>query len=245
MVKIRLQRHGRKKKPYYHIVVADVRSKRDGRIIEDLGRYNPINATTKVTIKTDRVIHWLKTGAQPTDTVRSILKKEGVLYRMHLIGWGKSEEEINTAIDAWKASKGETTPKTGTEEKRARLKAEEEAYKKSQVEKAKASEAAAITAAEAAKAASVAAAAQAEAAEVAETAEEVATEAPADEATEVAEATEVVEEAPVAEAAEEVAEVAEEVVEEAPVAEAAEEVATEAPADEAAESAEGEENKEA
>jgi len=223
LVKIRLQRHGRKKKPYYHIVVADVRSKRDGRIIEDLGRYNPINATTKVTIKTDRVIHWLKTGAQPTDTVRSILKKEGVLYRMHLIGWGKSEEEINAAIDAWKASKGDTTTKTGTEEKRARLKAEEEAYKKSQVEKAKAAEAAAIAAAEAAKAASVAAAAQAEAAEVAET-------------TEVVEVAEVAEVAPVVEAAAEAAEVAEEVATEAPAEEA-----TEA----SAEAAEGEENKEA
>jgi len=239
LVKIRLQRHGRKKKPYYHIVVADVRSKRDGRIIEDLGRYNPINATTKVTIKTDRVIHWLKTGAQPTDTVRSILKKEGVLYRMHLIGWGKSEEEINAAIDAWKAAKGDTSAKTGTEEKRARLKAEEEAYKKSQVEKAKAAEAAVIAAAEAAKVASAAAAAQAEAAEVAEVAEtpEVVEATEVAEAPEVAEATEVVEEAPAVEAAAEVVEAVEEVATEAP--------AEEAPAEEAAESTESEENKEA
>jgi small subunit ribosomal protein S16 len=231
LVKIRLQRHGRKKKPYYHIVVADVRSKRDGRIIEDLGRYNPINAVTKVTINTDRVIHWLKTGAQPTDTVRSILKKEGILFRMHLIGWGKSEEEINTTLDAWKASKGDTTVKSGTDAMRARLKAEEEAYKKAQVDKVKAAEAAAITAAEEAKAAAIAAAAQAEAAEAAE----------------AVEATEVAEEAPVAEAAAEVAEAVEEVATEAPAEEAAaEEAATEeAPAEEATESAEGEENKEA
>ncbi len=225
MVKIRLQRHGRKKKPYYHIVVADVRAKRDGRIIEDLGRYDPVNATTKVTIKTDRVIHWLKTGAQPTDTVRSILKKEGILYRVHLLGWGKSEEEINSTIDAWKASKGDKTVKTGTEEMRARLKAEEEAYKKSQVEKAKAAEAAAIAAAEEAKAAAAAAAAQAEAAETAA-------------------ATEVTEEAPAEEAAAEVTEATEEEATEAPAEEA---TANEAPAEEApaAESAEGEENKEA
>ncbi len=222
MVKIRLQRHGRKKKPYYHIVAADVRAKRDGRIIEDLGRYDPVNATTKVTINTERVIHWLKTGAQPTDTVRSILKKEGILYRIHLMGWGKSEEEINATLDAWKTAKGDKKTLTGTEEMRARLKAEEESYKKAQVEKAKAAEAAAIAAAEEAKAAAAAAAAQAEAAEVAE-------EAPAAEA-----ATEVAEEAAeVAEAAEEV--VAEEAVAEAP--------AEEAPAAEA--DAEGEENKEA
>ncbi len=224
MVKIRLQRHGRKKKPYYHIVVADVRAKRDGRIIEDLGRYDPVNATTKVTINTDRVIHWLKTGAQPTDTVRSILKKEGIMYRIHLIGWGKSEVEINSTIDAWKASKGTNTVKTGTEEMRARLKAEEEAYKKSQVEKAKAAEAAAIAAAEEAKAAAAAAAAQAEAAETA--------------------VSEVAEEAPAEEAAAEVTEAAEEVASEVPAEEAA---AEEAPAEEApaAESAEGEESKEA
>jgi small subunit ribosomal protein S16 len=228
LVKIRLQRHGRKKKPYYHIVAADVRAKRDGRIIEDLGRYDPVNAVTKVTINTDRVIHWLKSGAQPTDTVRSILKKEGVLYRIHLLGWGKSEEEINATIDAWKATKGNTTAKTGTEEMRARLKAEEEAYKKSQVERAKAAEAAAIAATEKAKADAIAAAAQAEAAETAE----------------VAEAADVAEEAPAVEAAAVVTEAAEEVATEAPAEEAATE---EAPADEApaADSAEGEENKEA
>lgn len=216
MVKIRLQRHGRKKKPYYHIVAADVRAKRDGRIIEDLGRYDPVNATTKVTLNTERVIHWLKTGAQPTDTVRSILKKEGIMYRIHLMGWGKSEEEINTTLDAWKAAKGEKKTITGTEEMRARLKAEEESYKKAKAEKAKAEEAAAIAAAEAAKAAEAEAAAQAEAAEVAE-------------------------EAPAAEAAtEEVA--VEAATEEAPAAEAP---AEEAPATEADADAEGEENKEA
>jgi small subunit ribosomal protein S16 len=218
LVKIRLQRHGRKKKPYYHIVAADVRTKRDGRIIEDLGRYDPVNATTKVTINTERVVHWLKTGAQPTDTVRSILKKEGIMYRIHLMGWGKSEEEINATIDAWKASKGDTKAKSNIEEMRSRLKAEEEAYKKAQVEKAKAAEAAAIAAAEEAKAAEAAAAAQAEAAES---------------ATETVEASEAT--AEVAEAVEEVA--TEAAAEEAP--------AEEAPAEEAAESAEGEENKEA
>lgn len=138
MVRIRLQRHGRNKKPYYHIVAADVRSKRDGRIIEDLGRYDPVGAENKVNLKTERVIHWLKTGAQPTDTVRSILKKEGILYRIHLMGWGKSAEEIEATLAAWQASKTKGNVVSSVQAKKDRLKAEEENYKKTQAEKAKA-----------------------------------------------------------------------------------------------------------
>lgn len=186
MVKLRLQRHGRKKKPYYHIVAADVRARRDGRIIEDLGRYDPVNAVTKVTLNVDRVVYWLKTGAQPTDTVRSILKKEGVMYRLHLMGWGKSEEEINATIEAWRASKGDAKAKSSIEQKRDRVKAEEEAYKKAQAEKAKAeaerieAEKAAAQAAKEAAEAAQAAAAEAPAEEPA--AEIAAEEAPAEEA---------------------------------------------------------------
>jgi small subunit ribosomal protein S16 len=138
LVRIRLQRHGRKKKPYYHIVAADVRSKRDGRIIEDLGRYDPVGAENKVSLKTERVIHWLKTGAQPTDTVRAILKKEGIMYRIHLMGWGKSAEEIETTLAAWHASKAKSNTVSSIQAKKDRLKAEEENYKKAQAEKAKA-----------------------------------------------------------------------------------------------------------
>lgn len=228
MVKIRLQRHGRKKKPYYHIVAADVRAKRDGKIIEDLGRYDPVGSVTKVTLKTDRVIHWLKTGAQPTDTVRAILKKEGVMYRIHLMGWGKSEEEINTTLEAWKNAKGTKVAKTGAELMRERLKAEEESYKVTQAEKAKKAEEAAKRAAEAP------------------------AEAPAEEAVEAAaEETAVVEATEANEAPEEVAaseETAEEVVAEAeaPAEEAlAEEAAAEEATEEAAEEASDEENKEA
>jgi len=138
LVRIRLQRHGRKKKPYYHIVAADVRSKRDGRIIEDLGRYDPVGAENKVSLKTERVIHWLKTGAQPTDTVRAILKKEGVMYRIHLMGWGKTSEEIETTLAAWHASKAKSNAVSNIQAKKDRLKAEEEQYKKTQADGAKA-----------------------------------------------------------------------------------------------------------
>jgi len=77
-VKIRLARHGAKKRPFYRIVVADNESPRDGRFLENVGTYNPLRDPVEVTLKTDRVQYWLQQGAIPTDTVRSILKKKGV-----------------------------------------------------------------------------------------------------------------------------------------------------------------------
>ena len=82
-VKIRLKRMGSKKRPFYRIVVADSRSPRDGRFIETVGTYNPLVAENQVTLKEDRVLAWLADGAQPSDTVRNILSKEGVLKKFH------------------------------------------------------------------------------------------------------------------------------------------------------------------
>lgn len=133
MVRLRLQRHGRKKRPYYYIVAADQRSARDGRIIEDLGRYNPLLPTDQVSINTERALYWLETGAQPSDTVRSILKREGILYRAHLRRWGKSEDEIEVAINEWKAENdGKTVEGKASrrEQLKANLKKEEEEYNK-------------------------------------------------------------------------------------------------------------------
>ena len=79
MVKIRLRRMGAKKRPYYRIVVADSRSPRDGRSIEEVGTYNPLTDPPEVTLKTERIQEWIKNGAQPTDTVRGLLKKAGAL----------------------------------------------------------------------------------------------------------------------------------------------------------------------
>ena len=76
-VRIRLARHGAKKKPFYRIVVADSESPRDGRFLENVGTYDPAYDPAKITIKTDRVRYWMDQGALPTDTVRSLLKKEG------------------------------------------------------------------------------------------------------------------------------------------------------------------------
>ncbi len=79
MVKIRLRRMGAKKAPYYRVVVADSRYPRDGRFIEEIGTYDPTRLPAKISIDADRAREWIKTGAQPTDTVRALLKKVDVL----------------------------------------------------------------------------------------------------------------------------------------------------------------------
>jgi small subunit ribosomal protein S16 len=77
--KIRLQRHGAKKRPFYQVVIADERSRRDGRFIENLGYYDPTKNPAIIKLNVEKVISWLDKGAQPTDTVNQILKKEGIL----------------------------------------------------------------------------------------------------------------------------------------------------------------------
>ena len=79
MVKIRLRRMGAKKAPYYRIVVADARSPRDGRCIEEIGTYNPLTNPAAITVDVEKAQTWIKNGAQPTETVRSLLKKAGAL----------------------------------------------------------------------------------------------------------------------------------------------------------------------
>lgn len=79
MVKIRLRRMGAKKSPFYRIVVADSRSPRDGRFIEEIGTYDPLAEPAEIKVNAERAEAWIKTGAQPTDTVKALLKKAGVL----------------------------------------------------------------------------------------------------------------------------------------------------------------------
>lgn len=84
-VKIRLQRHGSKKRPFYFIVVADARSPRDGKFIQKLGTYNPLTIPATISLDRQKALEWLNKGAQPTDTVRRILSFKGVLYLKHLL----------------------------------------------------------------------------------------------------------------------------------------------------------------
>jgi small subunit ribosomal protein S16 len=83
-VKLRLQRHGKKGKPFFHIVAADSRSPRDGKYIERIGSYNPNTNPATITLDNSKALTWLNNGAQPTDTLRAILSYKGVLYRLHL-----------------------------------------------------------------------------------------------------------------------------------------------------------------
>ena len=83
-VKMRLARRGRKKAPYYHVVIADARAPRDGKFIEKIGSYNPLTVPASIELDTEKAYDWLVKGAQPTDTVNAILKFKGVLYRKHL-----------------------------------------------------------------------------------------------------------------------------------------------------------------
>jgi len=112
---IRLQRHGRKNYAYYHIVVADSRSPRDGRFIERIGSYNPNTNPATVDINFEAAVKWLECGAQPTDTVRNILSQEGVMLMKHLLGGVKkgafTQEVAEQKLQAWKEEKAKAAAK--------------------------------------------------------------------------------------------------------------------------------------
>jgi small subunit ribosomal protein S16 len=104
-VKIRLQRHGKKGKPYYWIVAADARAKRDGKYLEKLGAYNPNTNPATIDLNLDKSVEWLQNGAQPTDTARAILSYKGALLKNHLAGGVKkgalTEEQAEKKFNAW------------------------------------------------------------------------------------------------------------------------------------------------
>ncbi len=184
-VKIRLQRHGKKGKPFYWVVAADSRAKRDGRYLEKLGTYNPNTNPATVDIKVDRAVDWLQNGAQPTDTARNLLSETGALLKNHLVSGVRkgahSEEDVETKFAAWVSEKA--SRQDVAKDKVAKAKADEKAKalaaEKEINEKRKADAEAAIAAAEAEVAA---AEAQAQAEAAAAEAEAPAEEAPAEEA---------------------------------------------------------------
>ncbi|MBI9055353.1 MAG: 30S ribosomal protein S16 [Bacteroidales bacterium] len=108
-VKIRLTRRGRKKAPFYHIVIADSRAPRDGRYIESIGRYNPNTNPATIELDFDKAIDWLQKGAQPTDTCRAILSYKGVMMKKHLLEGVKkgalTEEQAETKFQSWLTEK--------------------------------------------------------------------------------------------------------------------------------------------
>lgn len=109
--KIRLQRHGRRKSPFYHIVVADVNAPRDGKFIDRLGTYNPTTVPAQITLDVNKTVEWMQKGAQPTTTANAILRYKGVLYKKHLLrGVSKGSftlEVAETKFEEWiKAHEG-------------------------------------------------------------------------------------------------------------------------------------------
>ena len=192
--KIRLQRHGHKDYAFYPIVIADSRAPRDGRFIERIGSYNPNTNPATISLNFERALYWLNCGAIPTDTVRNILSREGVLMMKHLQGGVKkgafSQEEAQKRFDAWKAEKDAKIEAVRNEVRESKKNANKERLaeetkkneaKAEAVAKKKAEIAAAKAKAEA-EAAAAAAPAEEAAAEEAPAAEAPAEEAPAAEA---------------------------------------------------------------
>ena len=214
-VKIRLQRHGKKGKPFYWVVAADARSKRDGKYLEKIGTYNPNTNPATIDLNLDSAVRWLHNGAQPTDTAKAILSYKGALLKHHLDGGIRkgalTQEQADAKLTAWLEAKSGKVDAKKDGLSKAQAAAKAQAFKAEQAVNAKRLEDAAKAEADA-----IAAESAVEEVEVEEAVAEV------EEAPEVVaeEAVAEVEEAPVAEVVAEEA-VAEVVAEEAPAAEEA------------------------
>ena len=246
--KIRLQRFGKKGKPFYHVVVADARAPRDGKFIERLGSYNPNTNPATIEINFEKALDWVNKGAQPTDTCRAILSYKGILYKKHLEGGVKkgalTEEQAEAKFALWLEGKAvkiegkkETLSKSKQEIKKATLLAEskkKEEMAAAIIVKNTPSEEVEETVVE--ETSEIEVSAEVEEIVAEEAPETEVEEAPVEEATEEVEVSAEVEEI--------VAEEAPEVEEEAPVAEVEETVAEEAPAEETTEEAPSDEKAE-
>ncbi|MCB0452238.1 MAG: 30S ribosomal protein S16 [Aequorivita sp.] len=191
-VKIRLQRHGKKGKPYFWIIAADSRSKRDGKFLEKIGHYNPTTNPAQIELDVDSAVKWLQNGAQPTDTARAILSYKGALMKNHLAGGVRkgalTEEQAEAKFNEWLEQKsGSIDHKKATlSEAKEKAKAEKLAAEKAVSDKRAADAAAAAAPAEevATEAAETAAEETATEVEATEAQAEETTEAPAEEASE-------------------------------------------------------------
>ncbi len=128
-VKLRLRRMGKKKQPIYKMVAADSRSPRDGKFLEAVGFYNPLTKPHTLDLKEDRILYWLNVGAQPTHTVKSLLRQKGITLKKELISKGFDEEKVKSELENWQKMK-EAGSKKRTEKKlskKAKAKQEAEA----------------------------------------------------------------------------------------------------------------------
>ena len=105
--KIRLKRIGRRNRPFYRMVVMDSRSRRDGAAIEELGWYNPIDLDKSFSLKDERILHWLKEGAQTTDAAHKLLRRAGIAHKWHLINQGLDDSAVEKEMQKWKLNHDE------------------------------------------------------------------------------------------------------------------------------------------
>lgn len=118
-VKLRLRRMGKKKQPIYKMVAADSRSPRDGKFLEAVGFYNPLTNPHTLDLKEDRIMYWLNVGAQPTHTVKSLLRQKGITLKKELLTKGLDEEKVKSEMENWQKMK-EAGSKKKTEKKLSR-----------------------------------------------------------------------------------------------------------------------------
>jgi len=134
-VKLRLRRMGKKKQPIYKVVAADTRSPRDGKFLEALGLYNPLTDPHTVEIKEDRVLYWLDNGAQPTNTVKSLLRQKGITLKRELGKKGLDAEKVEAELENWKKLKEASSKKKSVKKKSKKQASSEKSEDKAVEEK--------------------------------------------------------------------------------------------------------------
>ena len=141
--KIRLKRIGRRNRPFYRLIVIDSRKRRDGAAIEQVGWYNPIDPENSYEIKDDRILHWLREGAIPSNAVKKIMKREGLALRWHLMQQGVDEKEIKKELKKWELNRENVLAAREEKEAEKRLNKKDKSQSSeatSDVEEAKADE---------------------------------------------------------------------------------------------------------
>ena len=126
-VKLRLRRMGKKKQPIYKMVAADSRSPRDGKFLEAVGFYNPLTNPHTLELKEDRIMYWLNVGAQPTHTVKSLLRQKGITLKKELMSKGLDEEKIKAELENWQKMKEAGLKKQSDKKLSRKAKAKQEA----------------------------------------------------------------------------------------------------------------------
>ncbi|MBN1633722.1 MAG: 30S ribosomal protein S16 [Ignavibacteria bacterium] len=137
MVKLRLKRAGKKKKPVYKIVAADARSPRDGRFIEEIGYYDPNFDPIKLSVEYSRIQYWMSNGAKPTLTVYNLLKNDGILYKMYLEKKGKTPDEIEYEMDKFRNTRKEKLARAREKKEKLNARKKEKSIESKEVKEPK------------------------------------------------------------------------------------------------------------